>query len=87
VLAVAAAVTRPGGELHLASPYAWTTGYVGEEHRLGGADPAGHVAARLRREGFAVLEERDVVWPLRRDARAAVVYSVHYLRARKDSLR
>jgi SAM-dependent methyltransferase len=87
VLNVAAGVTRPGGELHLTSPYAWATGFVGEEHRLGGADPAAHVAGWLRKAGWTLLEERDLAWPLRRDARSAIVYSVHYLRVRKALLR
>lgn len=59
-----------------------------EGERIGGADPAADVAAILRAgEGIAgryeIEEEAEVPWTLRRDARSAVAYRVHYLRARR----
>jgi SAM-dependent methyltransferase/uncharacterized protein YbaR (Trm112 family) len=78
----------PGGEVVLASPYAWQSGIVAEEHRLGDDDPAAAVRRRFS-EGdglesrYLVTDEADVDWGLRRDARAASVYRVHWLRVRK----
>jgi SAM-dependent methyltransferase/uncharacterized protein YbaR (Trm112 family) len=86
LLVVAGELTQPGGELLLASPYAWQSGYVGEQHRLGEHDPGAAVAARLGELGFRVDDEADLEWRLRRDARSAVVYRAHWLRARKGSL-
>jgi SAM-dependent methyltransferase len=88
LLAVMASLCRPGGELVLASPYAWQSSVMDEGERIGGADPAADVAAILRAgEGiagrFTIEEEAEVPWTLRRDARSAVAYRVHYLRARK----
>ena len=37
VIAVADGLCAPGGELILASPYAWQSGIVADEHRFGGA--------------------------------------------------
>jgi len=69
-----------------ASPYAWQSGFVGERHRIGGADPAGEVARRLVALGLKIEEETDVAWTLRRDARAAAAFSVHYLRLSRPPL-
>jgi uncharacterized protein YbaR (Trm112 family)/SAM-dependent methyltransferase len=85
LLTVATGLTRPGGELLLASPYAWQSGFVGEEHRIGDLDPAAAVVAWLRAAGFTVEEETDLEWSLRRDARSSVAYAAHWLRARKPS--
>ena len=88
LLSVADGLCRPGGELILSSPYAWQSSVMDEGERIGGADPAAEVAAILR-EGagiagrYEIEEEADVAWTLRRDARSAVAYRVHYLRARK----
>jgi hypothetical protein len=30
-----------------------------------------------------IVEQADLPWTLRRDARTAVTYSIHYIRARK----
>jgi SAM-dependent methyltransferase len=84
-LQVAVALVAPGGELHLASPYAWQSGIVGEEHRLGGAEPAAEVRRRVEAAGLIVEVEEDVEWRLRRDARSRLVYDVHYLRARRPA--
>lgn len=89
LLTVLDGLCAPGGELILASPYAWQSGIVDEGARLGGLDPAGEVRHRLERgEGlgarYIVEEEIDLRWSLRRDARSAVVYDTHFLRARKS---
>ncbi len=88
LLAVMDGLCAPGGELLLASPYAWQSGIVDEGARLGGADPAGAVRAILERgEGlrarYAIDDEAELPWRLRRDARGAVTYRVHWLRARR----
>jgi len=83
LLDVAALLCAPGGEILLASPYNWQSGHVGEEHRIGDADPAAAVRARLGAAGFVIDEEDELTWTLRRDARSAVVYRTHYVRARK----
>ncbi|HWO25616.1 MAG TPA: methyltransferase domain-containing protein [Kofleriaceae bacterium] len=88
LLLVADGLCRPGGEVILSSPYAWQSSVVDEGERIGGADPAAAVAAILRDGAgiggrYEIEEEADVAWTLRRDARSAVAYRVHYLRARK----
>ena len=89
LIAVADGLCAPGGEVILASPYAWQSGIVADEHRFGGADPAGALRRRLV-EGealearYTVEDEAELPWVLRRDARSAVVYQVHWLRARKS---
>jgi hypothetical protein len=56
--------------------------------RLGGIDPAADLAAILR-DGkelcarYRIEDEAELPWTLRRDARSAITYSIHYLRARK----
>ena len=88
LLQVLDALCAPGGELILASPYAWQSSVVHEDERLGERDPAAHLGAILR-EGigpgasYEVLDEADLGWTLRRDARSEVRYQTHYLRARK----
>jgi hypothetical protein len=88
-LSVVDGLLAPGGELLMASPYAWQSGIVGEEHRIGEADPAAEVTRRLR-EGddlearYQIVDEADVLWWLRRDARSGAAYSVHWLRAVKQ---
>ncbi|HEX6836076.1 MAG TPA: methyltransferase domain-containing protein [Polyangia bacterium] len=89
LIAVVDGLCAPGGEVILASPYAWQSGIVADEHRFGGDDPAAALRRRLV-EGtglearYTVEDEADVPWTLRRDARSAVVYQVHWLRARKS---
>jgi SAM-dependent methyltransferase len=90
LLAVVDGLCAPGGEIILSSPYAWQTGVVAEGRRLGGADPAGYLTARLSagtdlRAPYTIAEEAEVTWTLRRDARSEVSYRVHYLRARKGT--
>jgi hypothetical protein len=89
VIAVADGLCAPGGELILASPYAWQSGIVADEHRFGGADPADHLRRRLAdgdglEARYTIEDEAELPWTLRRDARSAVVYRVHWLRATKS---
>jgi len=89
ILSVADGLCAPGGEILLASPYAWQSGIVADEHRFGGADPAGALRRQLvdgdgLEARYVIEDEAEVPWSLRRDARSAVVYSVHWLRARKS---
>ena len=80
---VAAGLTAPGGELILSAPFAWQSGTVDEDKRLGGADPRTALAVQLAAHGVEILETAEVGWTLRRDARAEVVYRVHALRGKK----
>ena len=89
LIAVADGLCAPGGEVILASPYAWQSGIVADEHRFGGADPAGALRRRFAdgdglEARYVIEDDCDVPWTLRRDCRSAVVYRVHWLRARKS---
>jgi SAM-dependent methyltransferase/uncharacterized protein YbaR (Trm112 family) len=81
LLSIMDGLLRPGGELILSSPYAWQSSVMEDGERIGGADPAAAVVALLG--GYRIEDQADVAWTLRRDARSAVEYRVHYLRARK----
>jgi uncharacterized protein YbaR (Trm112 family)/2-polyprenyl-3-methyl-5-hydroxy-6-metoxy-1,4-benzoquinol methylase len=87
LLAVMDGLCAPGGELILASPFAWQSSVMADADRLGEADPAAAIAAMLESGAIGAtytLEDRaDLPWALRRDARSAIVYTTHYLRARK----
>lgn len=88
LLSVIDGLCRPGGEVILASPYAWLGTTLADHERLGGADPAAAVVAILTsgeglRASYVIEDEAEVPWTLRRDARSAVSYRLHYLRARK----
>jgi uncharacterized protein YbaR (Trm112 family)/SAM-dependent methyltransferase len=88
LLAVVDALCERGGEIVLASPYAWQSNVVHDEERLGGADPAGALREILRTGlsmGYAIVEEVELPWTLRRDARSTVTYRTHYVRARKGT--
>ncbi|MBS2025227.1 MAG: class I SAM-dependent methyltransferase, partial [Deltaproteobacteria bacterium] len=77
-------MAAPRAELLLASPYAWRTGVVDEGQRLGEADPVAALHKEAHDLGWAVeQEDLRVPWILRRDARAASLYEVHWLRARR----
>jgi SAM-dependent methyltransferase len=88
LLAVASGLCKPGGELILASPYNWQTGVVEESQRIGGADPASALVELLTSGAigapFTIEDEAELPWTLRRDARSAVAYRTHYVRARKS---
>lgn len=77
-----------GGELILATPYAWSSSVVEERERFGGADPAAALRRRLT-DGdglsarYTIEADDELPWTLRRDARSTVTYRVHTLRARK----
>ncbi len=88
LLAVIDKLTRVGGEVVLASPYAWQSQVMHEDERIGGADPAAAVAEILRSglsAPYQIEDESELSWTLRRDARSAVTYQAHYLRARKGT--
>ena len=85
LLSVIDALCRDGGEIVLACPYQWTV-----EERLDSADPAAELVEILRggqglRATYTVLDEAELEWTLRRNARSAVAYRIHYVRARKGS--
>lgn len=85
LLAVMHALCKRGGELILSSPYNWQSHIVGE--RIGGDNPAQGLVGLL--EGgdlggrYVIEDEAELPWTLRRDARSAVAYCIHYVRARK----
>jgi uncharacterized protein YbaR (Trm112 family)/SAM-dependent methyltransferase len=88
LLSVIDGLCAPGGELILASPYAWASSVMHEHERLGGADPAADLQEILTSGAglgarYRIEDASDVPWTLRRDARSAVSYQTHYLRARK----
>lgn len=77
-----------GGEIVLASPFAWQCAIVADTHRFGGADPAADLADMLERgrglgARYEIVERAELPWTLRRDARTAIQYRTHYLRAMK----
>jgi SAM-dependent methyltransferase/uncharacterized protein YbaR (Trm112 family) len=91
LLAVLDGLCAPGGEILLSSPYAWQSEVVDEGARLGGEDPARWLRGLLERGDdlaacYAIEEEDELPWTLRKDARSSVSYRVHYLRARKGEL-
>lgn len=88
LLAVVDALCAPGGEVLLASPYAWQSAVMDEDERVGGDDPAAWLRGALEagdglRARYAIEDEATLPWALRRDARATLAYQVHYLRARR----
>jgi uncharacterized protein YbaR (Trm112 family)/SAM-dependent methyltransferase len=87
LLAVMDGLCAPGGELVLASPFAWQSTVMADAERLGGTDPAGTLAAMLRDGAigarYRIEDEADLPWTLRRDGRSAFVYRTGYVRARK----
>ncbi|NVB83715.1 MAG: methyltransferase domain-containing protein [Kofleriaceae bacterium] len=88
LLAVIDGLTKVGGEIVIASPYAWQSSVMHEDERIGGADPAAAVAEILRTglsRPYRIEDEAELSWTLRRDARSAVTYQTHYLRARKGT--
>ena len=76
-----------GGEIILGSPYSWQTSITPDHHRFGGADPGAALRAMLTggelSARYEIVDEAELAWPLRRDARSALSYRIDYLRARK----
>lgn len=90
LLSVIDGLCTRGGEIILSSPYAWQSSVMHEHERLGGADPAAALRALLTegsglRATYRIEDEAEISWTLRRDARSAVTYRTHYLRARKGT--
>ncbi|HEX3757910.1 MAG TPA: methyltransferase domain-containing protein [Kofleriaceae bacterium] len=88
LLAVLDGLCQPGGEIIVTSPYAWQSSVMPDPERLGGLDPAADLTALLRAgtglgARYAIEDEAELPWALRRDARNAATYSIHYVRARK----
>ncbi len=88
LLSVLDGLCKPGGEVIVSSPYAWQSSVMAEHERIGGPDPAAHLAAMFRTGNglgarYRIEDEAELPWTLRRDARSAASYSIHYLRARK----
>jgi SAM-dependent methyltransferase len=88
LLSVIDGLCKPGGEVIVSSPYAWQSSVMAESERLGGLDPARDLAATFR-DGvglgarYRIEDEAELPWTLRRDARSAANYEIHYLRVRK----
>lgn len=87
LIAVLDGLCDHGGELILGCPYSWQSSVVPEGHRFGGADPGAALRALLTggdlTARYEVVEEAEILWPLRRDARSTLTYRIDYLRARK----
>jgi SAM-dependent methyltransferase/uncharacterized protein YbaR (Trm112 family) len=88
LLSVIDGLCQPGGEVIVSSPYAWQSSAMAEHERFGGRDPAADLAAAFR-DGtglgarYRIEDQADLPWTLRRDARSAASYLIHYVRARK----
>lgn len=92
ILSVADALCAPGGEIHLASPFNWQTGIVAEDGRLGADAPVDWFRRTFEKGAglqakYQIVEEADVAWALRRDARSAVLYRTWYVVARRERQR
>jgi uncharacterized protein YbaR (Trm112 family)/SAM-dependent methyltransferase len=90
LLSVLDGLCQLGGELILSSPYAWQSSVMHEHERFGGADPAAALRELLTagtglRARYHIKDEAEIAWTLRRDARSAVTYRSHYLRACKGT--
>lgn len=90
LLAVIDGLLVPGGEAILACPYQWQSSVMEEHQRLPGADP-GLALVEILRGGhglsrpYEIEDVAEIPWTLRRDARSAVTYQTHYVRARKGT--
>jgi SAM-dependent methyltransferase/uncharacterized protein YbaR (Trm112 family) len=92
LLAVLDGLCAPGGEILVASPYAWQSAVMDDRERLAGDGPEPDPAAALVEiftrglsVPYVVEDEAELAWRLRRDARTTVDYRIHYLRARKST--
>lgn len=88
-LAVLDGLCVGGGELLIASPFNWQSGIVAEDGRFPEADPvkalhnlltSGHGLSA----SYSLGDCRELRWKLRRDARSAVSYLTHLVRAHKN---
>jgi SAM-dependent methyltransferase len=77
-------LAAPGGEIVLSSPFAWRDGIVDAGERLAGPDPTSALGEEMRKLGWRIEDSDELTWTLRRDARSASVYRVHYVRARRE---
>src|SRR5205814_527953 len=78
-------LAAPGGEVLVCSPFSWRDGIVDAAERLGSDDPAAALRDEARNLGWSIEDEADLPWTLRRDARSATVYQVHWLSARRPN--
>lgn len=90
LLSVIDGLCAMGGEIIVSSPYAWQSTVMHEHERFGGADPAAALRTLLAegtglRARYRIEDDSEISWTLRRDARSAVTYRTHYLRARKGT--
>jgi uncharacterized protein YbaR (Trm112 family) len=90
LLSVIDGLCAPRGEIILSSPYQWQSSVMADHERLGDADPAAALIARLTdgtdlRARYSIEEESEISWTLRRDARSTVTYRTHLVRARKGT--
>lgn len=87
LLGVVNGLCARGGEVILSSPYNWQSSVVDDNRRFGGSDPAAALVAMLQGGSlgarYEIADEAELSWTLRRDARSAVAYRIHYVRARK----
>ena len=77
-----------GGDLAMSSPYSWQSEVVDDASRPATASAASWLRERLRSGDeltapYALLDEAELPWALRRDERSAQIYRVHWLHARK----
>ncbi len=88
LLSVMDGLCARGGELILASPYAWQSSIVDDDQRIGTDDPAS-VLVDILESGqgltaqYTIEDQVELPWTLRRDARSIATYSIHYIRVRK----
>jgi uncharacterized protein YbaR (Trm112 family)/SAM-dependent methyltransferase len=90
LLSVIDGLCANGGEIIVSSPYAWQSTVMHEHERFGGADPAAALRELLTsgtglRARYRIEDDCEIAWTLRRDARSAVTYRTHYVRARKGT--
>ena len=87
LLSVIDGLCDPGGEIILGCPYSWQSSVQPDHHRFGGPDPGAALRALLGSgeltARYEIVDEAELRWPLRRDARSTLTYRIDYLRARK----
>jgi SAM-dependent methyltransferase/uncharacterized protein YbaR (Trm112 family) len=83
-LGVLVELCAAGGELVCCSPYNWQSGFVDDKRRIGQYDPGAEVVRLLTWErGMTLESQADVDVVIRREARHASVFRVHWLQLRK----